>query len=97
MTPYECTFGVKCNKFEQWNEVDIELAIQNRAEQIRKLFEKHDEVKTTIEKAQEKQMDKQNERTKRIKRTFLENGTVVYRKNDGIITKQEPRWIGLRS
>jgi hypothetical protein len=51
-------------------------------------------LKSTIVRAQEKQKDKQNLRTKRILRTYLEIGTTVFRKNDGIITKLEPRWIG---
>ncbi len=43
---------------------------------------------------QDKQKDKQNKRTKIIQRTFLENGTTVYKKYDGIITALALRWIG---
>ncbi|MCB1179790.1 MAG: chromo domain-containing protein, partial [Leptospiraceae bacterium] len=47
-----------------------------------------------IHNEQDKQTSLQNSRTKRIERTFLKNGTIVYRKNDGMITKLEPRWLG---
>ena len=35
-----------------------------------------------------------NDRHKRINRTFLPNGTKVYIKNEGILTKLKPRRIG---
>ena len=65
-----------------------------RADQIRKLVETREKVLKEIELQQDKQKDKQNKRTKRIQRTFLENKTTVYRKNDGKITGLALRWIG---
>lgn len=35
-----------------------------------------------------------NSKNKRIERKFLNNGTIVYRRNDGIISKLAPRWLG---
>jgi hypothetical protein len=91
------TYGIKCNTFEDWSEYegeDLSVALENRAIQIRNLIEARENAIETIKEAQEKQKDKQNKRTKRIIRTHLEKGTIVYRKNDGIINKLEPRWIG---
>ncbi len=97
ITPYEATFGVKCNGFEDWtNEPDRNESDQlaENAKRIERLVEIRKLAVDNIVEAQEKQKDKQNKRTTRIVRTFLERGTVVYRKNDGMITKLEPRWIG---
>jgi hypothetical protein len=96
-TPYELTFGMKCNTFEDWSEYegeDLTKALENRAVQNRNLIQERERVVETIKDAQEKQKDKQNKRTKRLIRTHLEKGTIVYRRNDGIINKLEPRWIG---
>ena len=97
MSPYELQFGVEANTFDDYSQVEGEIdedAIIKRAEQIRRLTEVRVEVVKEVEIQQEKQMEKQNKRTKRIKRTFLKNGTVVYRRNDGIITALALRWIG---
>ena len=97
LTPYECMFGVKCNYFEDWSEESNELSLQlsQRAIQIKNLAEiTRPKVINNIENAQEKQRELTNKRNKKILRTYLQNGTVVFRKNDGIITKQEPRLIG---
>ena len=97
MTPFELHFGVKANTFDDYSQCDGEIdeqAILKRADQIRKLVEIREKVVAEVELQQEKQMDKQNKRTKRIERTFLENGTTVYRRNDGIITALALRWIG---
>lgn len=58
------------------------------------LIEKRKDILDKIDIAKDKQTADQNFRNKRIQRTFLENGTVVYRKNEGILTKFEPRWLG---
>ena len=97
LTPYEILYGIKCNHFENWTKKENEEeneSFLNRIIQIKKLVSEREQVIETIEKSQEKQKEKQNRRTKRIMRTFLDKGTVVYRKNDGMITKLEPRWIG---
>ena len=97
ITPYECLFGVKCNTFDDWNAYEGESsedALIRRSNQIKELIEKRKDVLDKLDISKDKQMTDQNVRTKRIQRTFLENGTVVYRKNEGIITKLEPRWIG---
>ncbi len=51
-------------------------------------------AKENIEIAQEVQKDNSNKNNKKILRTFSKNNTVVYRKNEGMITKLEPRWLG---
>jgi hypothetical protein len=97
MTPFELQFGVKANSFDDYTQVEGEIeedSIIKRAEQIRNLIETREQVVREVELQQEKQMDKQNKRTKRIQRTFLKNGTTVYRKNDGIITALALRWLG---
>ena len=65
-----------------------------RSEELRNMVENRKKVIERIELAQEKQKEVQNKRTKRVIRTFLQKDTVVYRKNDGMISKSEPRWIG---
>jgi hypothetical protein len=83
MTPYEVMYGIKCNHFESWTEHEgetVEQALANRALQLQTLIQSRNELKSTIERAQEKQKDKQNLRTKRILRTYLEIGTTVFRK-----------------
>jgi hypothetical protein len=97
MTPFELQFGVKANSFDDYTQVEGEIeedSIIKRAEQIRNLIETSEQFVREVELQQEKQMDKQNKRTKRIQRTFLKNGTTVYRKNDGIITALALRWLG---
>ena len=65
-----------------------------RAEQIRQMTESTRSQKIdSIREAQDKKRIQVNFRHKRIIRTFLPNGTKVYRKNEGISTKLEPRWI----
>ena len=66
----------------------------DNAKRLENLVNIRKQTVDNIIQAQEKQKDKQNKRTTRILRTFLPNGTVVYRKNDGMITKLAPRWIG---
>jgi hypothetical protein len=73
---------------------DLGQALIRRSNQIKALIEKRKDVLDKIDIAKDKQTADQNSRTKRIQRTFLENGTVVYRKNEGILTKLEPRWLG---
>jgi hypothetical protein len=97
LTPYECIFGVKCNHFEDWTEKEGENeneALKNRVFEIKNLEKIREKAIQNIEKQQEKQKDNQNKRTKRIRTEFLQNGTIVYRKNEGIISKLSPRWIG---
>lgn len=76
MTPFELQFGVKANSFDDYTQVEGEIeedSIIKRAEQIRDLIETREQVVREVELQQEKQMDKQNKRTKRIQRTFLKN------------------------
>ncbi|MCA9761179.1 MAG: hypothetical protein KC463_06680, partial [Streptococcus sp.] len=97
ITPYECMFGIRCNNFDDWTQSQnesLETALTNRTNQIKQMEETRSKTRDKIEEAQEKQKEKQNARTKRIMKTFLEKDTVVYRKNDGIINKLEPRWLG---
>ncbi len=71
MTPYETMYGIKCNHFESWTEHEgetVEQALAYRALQLQTLIKSRNELKLTIERAQEKQKDKQNLRTKRILR-----------------------------
>ena len=71
------------------------LQLTQRASQIKNLSEiTRPKVNDNIESAQLKQRKTTDERNKKILRTFLQNGTVVFKKNDGIKTKLEPRWIG---
>ena len=76
VTPFELQFGVKANTFDDYTRSEGEIdedAIIRRAEQIRSLLEVREKVDKEVEVQQDKQMDKQNKRTKRIQRTFLEN------------------------
>ena len=99
LTPFELTFGIICRHFEDWgkecedNSLDNKLLI--RSSQIKNSNEiVRNKAKENIEIAQEVQKDTSNKNNKKILRTFLKNNTVVYRKNEGMITKLEPRWLG---
>ena len=90
MTPYEALFGVKANTFSDWNsfkkEENCEEELIKRGAEIRDILEKREHLVKVVDEAQEKQKDIQNARTSKILRTFLPNDTVVYRKNDGILS-----------
>jgi hypothetical protein len=100
VSPYECMFGIKCNEFGNSQNEEHPAAMSEsekivfQAEIMKKLTDIRQEVQKRSREAAEKQKDTQNKRTKRILRTFLPNGTIVYRKNEGMITKLSPRWIG---
>ena len=73
---------------------ELEDKLIIRANQIAELVNTRNIVLDTIRLKQDKQKSVQNKKTKRILRTFLERDTIVFRKNDGMITKLEPRWVG---
>jgi len=97
MTPFEVMFGIKVNSFDNYEDIEGEIdseALLKRVNQIAELVKLRNKVVENINEKQQKQLEVQNKRTKRMKRTFLEKGTVCYRKNDGILTALAPRWIG---
>jgi hypothetical protein len=89
-------YGVKCNGFYDWTNIDDDASnsLIERAEQIKEMMRTREKARETINAEQMRQRDELNKRTKRIMRTFLSKDTVVYRKNEGMITKLQPRWLG---
>ena len=97
MSPFEVMFGIKANSFDNYEDIEGEIdseTLLKRVNQIAELVKLRNKVVENINEKQQKQLEVQNKRTKRMKRTFLEKGTVCYRKNDGILTALAPRWIG---
>ena len=72
-----------------------EESLIKRIVEIREKIEKtRRKTLSNIEAAQEKQTHLTKSKNKRIERKFLKNGTIVNRKNDGIVSKLAPRWLG---
>jgi len=96
-TPFELMFGREMNTFENWSNrlfPNEEAAIVNRSNEIRELVEKtQPDAIQNIEKQQEKQEKIQNN-ANNVDPKPLASGQPVYVKNDGLLTKLEPRYKG---
>jgi len=96
-TPYKLMFGIECNRFNDWSCYEGEphdAAVARRSNELALMT---DLRKIAIERMnfkRVKQSDDLNTVNKRVERTFLPKNTVVYRKNEGILTKLAPRWLG---
>ena len=96
-TPFELMFGREMNTFENWSNrllPNEEAALINRGNEIRELVERtQPDAVQNIEKQQEKQEKIQNN-AHNVDQTPLSSGQSVYVKNDGLLTKLEPRYRG---
>jgi 3-deoxy-D-manno-octulosonic-acid transferase len=90
-------FGREMNTFENWSNrllPNEEAALINRGNEIRELVERtQPDAVQNIEKQQEKQEKIQNN-AHNVDQTPLASGQSVYVKNDGLLTKLEPRYRG---
>jgi hypothetical protein len=96
-TPFELMFGRAMNTFENWTNKLLpneEAAIVHRGNEIRELVERtHPVALENIGKQQEKQEKIQNN-AHNTESEPLPTGQSVYVKNDGLLTKLEPRFRG---
>jgi hypothetical protein len=96
-TPHELIFGRSMNEFENWCDkpgIEERLALQQRTEQIKKLFTvTHAEALINIKDKQKYQKEIQNKR-QNVLNNELEPGTIVFTKKEGILKKLEPKYGG---
>jgi hypothetical protein len=90
-------FGRAMNTFENWTNKLLpneESALVIRSDEIKKLVENlQQDAVQNIQKQQEKQIKIQNQ-SKRVDAEPLKTGQCVYIKNDGLLTKLEPKYKG---
>ena len=97
MSPYSLVFGREANHFENWslkqsNNETNELF--HRSIEIKNLVEeKIPKAKENLEKAKSHQLKNQNNRNN-VETQRLKKDQVVYIKNEGLLTKLSPRFIG---
>jgi len=97
-SPFELVFGKKANIFES-NENEClsnteQLELEQRRNQIRSVNESlRNKALVNTKQAQEIQKQHQD-KNQNVSLTFLEPGTVVYLKNEGIIPKLNSRYKG---
>ncbi len=96
-SPFEILYGCKVNSFQydgyQVTEED-KLPLYQRVDELKELVEIiRPNANENISNKQEKQMDKQDKRHN-ILMDRLEIGTTVNVKNEGLINKMEPRYLG---
>ena len=96
-TPFELMFGRKMNKFENWETkkpLEDVLALQNRIDQL------HNVINSTQQKAlidikEHQGIQKQTQdRKKKILHDDIVPGTFVMIKNEGFLSKLEPKFGG---
>jgi hypothetical protein len=95
-SPFSLMFGREMNTFSNWRNEDLEQieAIETRAVEIKHHIEHT--IPDTIKVVEEKQVHQKNvqQNCHTVLNDPIKGGTIVYLKNEGLLTKLQPQYSG---
>lgn len=97
-SPFELMYGRKMNFFEDWNNRETMSEIESLLKRTTEIEDLKTDLRQraliNVSDGQRAQMKVQDSRAHKILVDSLKAGTPVFIKNEGILTKLEPRYIG---